>query len=210
MGDDCLDSRRVALILRRLSQEYGEVESFLDFHSPFELLIAVILSARTTDRRVNLVTPTLFERFPTPRALAQAKPSELETILHSVGFFRAKARNITATAELISGRFGGIVPASMEELISLPGVGRKSANVIRGTIFGKPAIIVDTHFGRVVRRLGLTSEDDPVKVEVEIARTVSAADHMRFSMLINKHGRLYCHARAPDCEICPIRTLCPY
>lgn len=189
---------------------YGEVVSFLEYGTPFELLIAVILSAQTTDRQVNLITPTLFERFPTPEALAHADPDEIETILHPIGFFRAKRRSIQATAREIAERFGGTVPEGMEELTSLPGVGRKSANVIRGTVFGLPAIIVDTHFGRVARRLGLTGAADPAKVEREIAERVRPSEQMRLSMLLNKHGRVYCHSRKPDCAGCPIREWCPF
>jgi len=203
-------SRRVIRIIDRLAAEYGEVRSFLSYRTPFELLIAVILSAQTTDRQVNLITPELFERWPTPQSLADAGPTEVERILHPIGFFRAKTRSIQATARDVVERFGGSVPESMEDLTSLSGVGRKSANVIRGTIFGKPAVIVDTHFGRVARRLGLTAESDPAKVEAEIARIVRESDQMRFSMLANKHGRVYCHARKPDCESCPIRALCPF
>lgn len=204
------DSRRVETIIEELARTYGEVMSFLDYHSPFELLIAVILSAQTTDRQVNRVTPRLFERFPGPRELAAADVEEIERVLHSIGFFRTKSRNIKATAGRIRTDFAGRVPRSMEELTSLPGVGRKSANVVRGTIFGMPAVIVDTHFGRVVRRLGLTAASDPAKIEREIAGLVAPANQMRFSMLANKHGRVYCFSRNPDCGGCPIRHLCRY
>ena len=210
MSDLPEESRRIELIIERLTLQYGGVTSFLEYETPFELLIAVILSAQTTDRQVNLITPNLFERFATPGALAQAETSELEALLHSIGFFRAKARNIKATAALIAGRFGGVVPESMEDLTSLPGVGRKSANVIRGTIFGKPAIIVDTHCGRVARRLGLTAADDPTKVELEVAGKVPPDLQMKLSMLLNKHGRVFCHARKPLCDSCPIATFCPF
>lgn len=204
------EERRIGRILERLTREYGEVVSFLEYRTPFELLIAVILSAQTTDRQVNRITPTLFGRYPTPEALAVADSREVETILHPIGFFRAKARSIQATAREVVERFNGEVPAGMEELTSLPGVGRKSANVIRGTVFGLPAIIVDTHFGRVSRRLGLATATDPTKAEREIAERVAPADQMRLSMLLNKHGRVYCHARKPDCDACPIRRWCPF
>lgn len=204
------EERRIAGILDRLTEEYGEVVSFLEYRTPFELLIAVILSAQTTDRQVNLVTPTLFDRYPTPEALASADPREIETILHPIGFFRAKTRSIQATAGAIADRFAGRVPEGMDELTSLPGVGRKSANVVRGTVFGLPAIIVDTHFGRVARRLGLTSATDPTKAEHEVAGRVAPADQMRLSMLLNKHGRVYCHARKPACDGCPVREWCPF
>ena len=209
MIDSATARERIPAVLDRLTREYGEVRSFLDYSSPFELLIAVILSAQTTDRQVNLITPELFGRFKTPALLAAADTGELEQILHSIGFFRTKARNIKACAARIVQDFGGVVPESMEELTSLPGVGRKSANVIRGTIFGKPAIIVDTHFGRVARRLGFAAEKDPTKVEHEVARLSRSQDHMKLSMLLNKHGRIYCHARAPECAGCPVRNLCP-
>jgi endonuclease-3 len=201
---------RADAVIERLLLAYGEVTSFLEYRSPFELLIAVILSAQTTDRQVNLVTAPLFERFPTPAALAKAGVAEIEEIIHSIGFFHTKARNIRETARLIDERFAGAVPDSMEELTSLPGVGRKSANVVRGTVFGLPAIIVDTHFGRVARRLGFTSEGDPAKIEAEVAQKVAPEQQMRLSMLLNKHGRVFCHARKPDCAGCPLRSLCPF
>lgn len=204
------EAARVSAIIERLLATYGEVTGFLEYRSPFELLIAVILSAQTTDRQVNLVTPLLFERFPTPAALAKAEAAEIEGIIHSIGFFRTKARNIRETARLIAEHFGGSVPETMEDLTALPGVGRKSANVVRGTIFGLPAVIVDTHFGRVARRLGLSSERDPAKLEAQIAGKVAPEQQMHLSMLLNKHGRVYCHARKPDCAACPLRSLCPF
>lgn len=204
------EARRIAQIIERLQVEYGEVASFLSYRSPFELLVAVILSAQTTDRQVNLVTPLLFERFPGPEELAAAAPEQIEELIHSIGFFRTKARNIRETARLLVERHDARVPQSMDELTALPGVGRKSANVVRGTLYGLPAVIVDTHFGRVVRRLGVSGERDPAKVEREVAQKVAPGDQMRFSMLANKHGRVVCHARKPACGSCPLRALCPY
>ena len=192
--------------LELLDEIYPEIIQFLNFRSPFELLIGVILSAQTTDRQVNLVTPELFRRWPTAEALAQADPAkEVEPVIRSIGFFRTKARNICATARLV---IEG-VPKTMDELLKLPGVGRKSANVILGTLYGKPALIVDTHCGRVARRLGLSLRSDPLGIERDLALVVAPTDQYRFSMKINNHGRRYCHARKPDCPACVLRDICP-
>lgn len=201
---------RIREIIRILTLRYGEVNGFLDSRNHFELLIAVILSAQTTDRQVNLVTPALFARFPTPAALAAADPVEVEGLIHSIGFFRTKARNIIKTSAALIERHGGAVPAGMEELTALPGVGRKSANVVRGSCFGLPAVIVDTHFGRVATRLALASGGDPAAIENEVRTKVRDQDQMALSMLLNMHGRVCCHARKPECPRCPILHLCPY
>ncbi len=202
--------RRIAEILAILTRAYGEIPRFLVYANPFQLLIAVILSAQTTDRQVNLVTPELFARYPAPEDLARASLPELEAIVRPTGYFHAKARNIRETGAQLVSRFGGEVPHSMEELTSLPGVGRKTANVVRGTLFGEPAIIVDTHFGRVVGRLGFTTARNPERIERELQELVPPDDQYAFSMMINKHGRVYCHARRPDCPHCPIEQLCPW
>jgi len=204
------EARRIAAILAALTREYGEIPRFLVYATPYQLLIAVILSAQTTDRQVNLVTPELFARYPAPEDLARASLPDLEAIVRPTGYFHAKARNIRETGVQLVERFDGEVPHSMEELTSLPGVGRKTANVVRGTLFDEPAIIVDTHFGRVVGRLGLTAERNPERIERELAGKVPPRDQYPFSMMVNKHGRVYCHARRPDCPACPIEPLCPW
>jgi len=204
------EAARIRAIIRTLAECYGEVEGFLDHRSNYELLIAVILSAQTTDRQVNLVTPALFLRYPAPADLAAAEVAAIESVIRTIGFFHTKARNIKATAAALVERFGGEVPAEMDELVSLPGVGRKSANVIRGSCFGLPAVIVDTHFGRVATRLGLTTARDPAHIERDVRATVAERDQMRLSMLLNKHGRVVCHARRPECPVCRIARYCPY
>ena len=203
------EDKRLAEIIRRLEAEYPDRVSLLNWETPFQLTVAVALSAQTTDAAVNKVTPGLFQRWPTPAALAAAAVPEVEEMVHSLGFFRQKAKNLVAAAARIESEFGGEIPRSMEELTSLPGIGRKSANVIRGHIWNLPGIIVDTHFGRVCRRLGLTEEKDPVKVERELGALVPEEKQHDFSMTANFHGRRYCHSRKPDCPGCPLEDLCP-
>ncbi|AEJ62366.1 HhH-GPD family protein [Spirochaeta thermophila DSM 6578] len=195
-------------IYRILEEEYADTSSFISFAEPFQLLVGVILSAQSTDRQVNLILPELFVRFPTPKDLAEAPAEEIETLVRSVGFFRMKARNIKETARLVHERWRGRVPERMEDLLLLPGVGRKSANVIRGTIYGRPAIIVDTHFGRVVRRLGLTEERTPERIERDLASWIPPGKQYPFSMRINRHGRAVCTARRPACESCRLAPFC--
>jgi endonuclease-3 len=202
--------QRVQTILEILKDEFPDRSSPLEHRNAFELLIGVILSAQTTDAQVNRITPTLFAEYPTATALADADPSRLEEILHPVGFFRAKTRSIRGCAQALCRDHGGEVPRSMNELVSLPGVGRKSANVIRSHVFGEPAIVVDTHFGRVVRRLDFTSASKPDMVEEELAGIVPASDQSDFSMVINFHGRKTCTAKKPQCEGCSIRAYCPF
>lgn len=196
-------------VYRILDEFYPELIEFIDSANAYQHLIAVILSAQTTDKQVNAVLPALFTRFPVPENLMAADPAEVEEIIHSVGFFRVKARNIIAAARDIQERFHGVVPEAMEELLSIPGVGRKSAHVIRGKCFGLPAIIVDTHFGRVVRRLGLAQGKNPESVEKQIAGKISPEKQYRFSMIINLHGREFCHAGRPKCTACPLAAICP-
>ncbi len=200
----------VLQVHRLLDSLYGDNIGFLEAHTlgAYQLLIAVILSAQTTDRQVNVITPALFEKYPTPADLAKAKQVEVEHIIRSTGFYHAKARNIIGAGKVLAESFNNTVPQTMKELISLPGVGRKTAGVILGSIFGKPAIIVDTHFKRVVKRIGLTRQTDPVKVENDIAAILAAEYHYRFSMTVNTHGREYCNARRPACDRCPIAELC--
>ncbi len=201
---------RLAEITRRLTERYPSYRPLLQYGSPFQLLIAVILSAQTTDAQVNRVTPALFGSYPNAARLAEAELSELEAIVRPTGFFRSKARNIRAAAAALRDGYGGEVPREMDELTALPGVGRKTANVVRGTAFGLPAIIVDTHFARVCRRLGLTHESDPEKIERELATLVPSKSQYAFSMTVNFHGRDTCTARRPGCGSCFLGDLCPY
>ncbi len=183
---------------------------FLKFNNPFELLISVILSAQTTDNQVNKVTPSLFQLFPTPEALASASLSEVETIIHSTGFYKNKAKNIISAAEVVMRNFANIVPLDMSSLLTIPGVGRKTANVIIGRIAHKGAIIVDTHFLRVVNRLGLVHSKDPYTIELQIKELMSEEKQYRFSMTVNLHGRRVCLSRTPSCSSCLLSHLCDY
>ena len=196
----------------RLAVEYpGEARELcaLRFETPYQLLAATILSAQTTDERVNSVTPGLFLQYPTPVALAAADPIELEALIHPTGFFRAKARSLIGMGDALERRFGGEVPTALEDLVTLPGVGRKTANVVRSVAFGLPGLPVDTHVGRLVRRLDLTQEEDPVKAELALNALVPAADRGRFSLRLILHGRQVCLARKPRCETCVLADICP-
>lgn len=193
----------------RLAVEYPEAVCELDHSSPFQLLAATILSAQTTDIRVNMVTPALFARYPDPVSLAAADPAELEQIVRSTGFYQTKARNLIAMAQAVVERFGGEVPTDRDELVTLAGVGRKTANVVRSVAFGLPGLPVDTHVGRLSRRLGLTEEEDPVKVEADLCRHLPPADWGAFSLRLILHGRRVCDARAPRCGDCHLADLCP-
>jgi endonuclease-3 len=200
---------RLTVILDVLNNEYKDRGPLLEFRNPFELLAAVSLSAQTTDAAVNRVTPELFRRWPDPESLSGADSVELEELVHPLGFFRQKARNLIAASRMLVEDYGSTVPENMDELTSLPGIGRKSANVIRSHVWKLPAIIVDTHFGRVCRRLGLTEETDPDKVEHAMQVFIPAARWSEFSMTANLHGRRYCMSRKPDCGACPLEGLCP-
>lgn len=204
------EQQRVRAIHERLVEVYPETRTLLNYRSPFELLISVVLSAQTTDVSVNLVTPELFRRFPDAVSLAEASQEEVETIIKRTGFFRSKAKNIIGTARGLLDQFDGQVPESMEALTSLPGVGRKTAHVVRGTLFGKPSIIVDTHFGRVTRRLGLHDEKDPLKIERALEELIPEDIQHPFSMRVNFHGRDCCESRKPACYRCPVESLCRY
>ena len=182
--------------------------SFLEKRDPFQFLISVILSAQTTDERVNQVTPALFARYPDASSLASADIEEVKAIIHPTGFFNAKARHIIDCAKAVKERFGGIVPAEMEELLSLPGVGRKTANCLRANVLGLPGIVVDTHFSRVVNRVFGLGTRDPEKVEAFVCANLDPALWNRFSMTVNLHGREICHARGEECDKCIIRDLC--
>jgi len=196
-------------IISLLNKEYPDRPSLLNYENPYQLTVAVALSAQTTDAGVNRVSPELFRRWPNPESLAEADLRELETVIHSLGFYRQKARNLIASAGLIEENFGGEIPREMKELTSLPGIGRKSANVIRAHVWNLPGIIVDTHFGRVCRRLGLTRSENADSVEKEISILISDELKNDFSMTVNYHGRRYCMSRKPDCGNCPLRDLCP-
>jgi endonuclease-3 len=196
----------------RLAVEYpGDAVALcaLQHRNPYELLTATILSAQTTDERVNMVTPALFERYPTPADLAGADITELEELIRSTGFYRNKARSLLGMADALVTRFGGEVPAKMADLVTIPGVGRKTANVVRSVALGEPGLPVDTHVGRLARLLGLTDETDPVKVELALNPLVPAAERGRFSLRMILHGRAVCVARRPRCEDCVLADFCP-
>jgi endonuclease-3 len=188
---------------------YPEPATALRHENPLQLLIAIILSAQCTDARVNLVTPALFARFKTARDFSQCDPAELETLIKSTGFYKNKAKSIRACSAAIVERFGGKVPNTLEEMVTLPGVGRKTANVVLGDAFGTPGITVDTHVGRLSRRLGLTKHEDPVKVEFALMELIPQAEWTAFSHRLILHGRQVCHARKPNCEQCALTSLCP-
>lgn len=201
---------RASEILARLHDTYPDAHCALDHASPFQLLCATILSAQCTDRRVNLVTPALFARYPDAAALAAARPEELEEIIRSTGFFRAKARSLIGMATALVETHAGRVPDTMEELVALPGVGRKTANVILGNAFGRnEGIVVDTHVARLAQRLGLTSETDPVKIERALMPLFPPEQWTQLSHLLIEHGRQTCVARSPRCGACPLADICP-
>lgn len=201
-------AERTRIIHRILDAGSPPVIDFLDAADPFQLLVMVMLSAQTTDRQVNKVAPALFERYPTPADLAEADVAHVKDIIRSTGYYNAKAKHIVETSQAVVRRFRGEVPLDMERLTSLPGVGRKTAGVVLGRIAGSPVIIVDTHFGRVVRRLGLTTAKDPRNIERDIAQLLPPAWHYRFSMTVNRHGRLVCRARKPACLACALGAWC--
>jgi endonuclease-3 len=200
---------RTGAISTRLRQGYPELRVPLDYGTTFQLLVAVILSAQCTDAAVNKVTPALFRRFPTPDRMAAASLAEIESMIRTLGLFRSKARSLKACARQLVERFNGEVPATMEEFTSLPGVGRKTANVILGHAFNLPGIIVDTHCKRVSRRLDLTRSEDPVQIERELSKLLPAEEWTGFSHRLIIHGRRICHARKPDCKACIVEQLCP-
>lgn len=203
---------RAVETLRRLGEEYPGTATelcALRHDSGFQLLVATILSAQTTDERVNSVTPALFARYPTPQDLAHADPAEVEALIHPTGFFRQKTRSLIGMAAALDARHSGTVPSSMAELTALPGVGRKTANVIRSVGLGLPGLAVDTHVGRLARRLGLTEETDPVKVEHDLNPLVPARQRGALSLRLILHGRAVCVARKPRCGRCVLADYCP-
>jgi endonuclease-3 len=200
---------RARRIARLLAKTYPDAHCALHHDGPLQLLIATILSAQCTDARVNMVTPALFKRYPDAAAFAEAEPRELEEMIRSTGFFRNKARNIIACCRQLVEQHGGEVPATMDELVPLPGVGRKTANVILGNAFDVPGIPVDTHVARLSGRMGLTEESDPVKIERDLMRLIPEKDWTMFGHRMIFHGRQVCHARKPLCEQCVVAGLCP-
>ena len=200
---------RAPEVNRRLAQEYPDARCALDYDSPLQLLIATVLSAQCTDERVNSVTPELFARYPEAADYASAQRSDLESILRPLGFQRAKAGHLLGIGEKLVADFQGQVPRTVKELTSLPGVGRKTALVVLGNAFGIPGLTVDTHFSRLMQRLGLTGETTPVKIERDIAKLVPEEEWTMFSHRVIFHGRQVCHARTPECEACVLRDMCP-
>ncbi len=203
------EQRAARAIYRALCKRYPDAHCELDFQTPFQLLIATVLSAQCTDKLVNKVTPALFRRYKTPKALAGAKITELEELIHSTGFYHSKARNLQGLAERLVSEYAGVVPSSIEDLTSLPGVGRKTANVVRGHAFDIPGITVDTHFGRLARRFEWSTSEDPVKVEHEVGALIPEKEWTNLSQRMIWHGRRICHARRPACGACPLTKLCP-
>ena len=202
-------TRRARTINRELGRIYPDAHCELDFTNPLELAVATILSAQCTDARVNLVTPTLFARYPTAKDYAEADRAELETIVKSTGFFRNKAASITGLGQALVERHHGEVPRTLDDLVKLPGIGRKTANVILGNAFGVPGLTVDTHFGRLVRRLDWTQETDPVKAEYAVMPLIPKNEWTVLSHRLIWHGRRCCYARKPDCGACGIARWCP-
>lgn len=201
--------RRARRINRELSEVYYYAHPELDFENPFQLLIATVLSAQTTDLRVNQTTPALFAAYPTPEDMAAADPEKMEELLRPTGFFRAKTKSVLGISAALRDRFDGEVPGRIADLVSLPGVGRKTAFVVLGNAFGVPGLTVDTHFGRLVRRWKLTEQTDADKVEAEIAELIPKSEWTMFSHRTIFHGRRVCHSRKPACGACPIAELCP-
>ena len=200
---------RAPEVNRRLAQEYPDARCALDYDSPLQLLIATVLSAQCTDERVNSVTPELFARYREAADYAAAQRSDLESILRPLGFQRAKAGHLLGIGEKLVADFQGEVPRTVKELTSLPGVGRKTALVVLGNAFGIPGLTVDTHFSRLMQRLGLTGEKTPVKIERDIAKLVPEEEWTMFSHRVIFHGRQVCHARTPECDACVLRDMCP-
>jgi endonuclease-3 len=203
-------AEKIGPILKLLDEHYGDAHVTLDFTNPLELLVATVLSAQCTDVRVNQVTPAIFKQYPTAAHYAEASPEDLEQAIYTTGFYRQKAKSIKALCRALVTQFGGQVPASLENLVKLPGIGRKTANVILGNAFGIPGIVVDTHMGRVAQRLGLTRQKDPVKIEFDLMPLVPRERWVKFSHQMIWHGRRVCSAKKPDCPHCPLLPYCDY
>lgn len=201
--------KRAASINRILAKTFPDAKCELDYENPLQLLVATVLSAQCTDKRVNMVVPVLFKKYPDAHALANAKRAELENVIKSTGFFRAKANSILGLSAILLEKYDGEVPAKMEQLVRLPGVGRKTANVVLGNAFGVPGITVDTHVGRIARRLGFTKNTDPVKVEHDLMDVFAKKDWVMWNHRLIFLGRRVCHSRKPACGICPLAKLCP-
>jgi endonuclease-3 len=200
----------IPVVLRILKRTYPAARCSLDYRNAFELLVATILSAQCTDERVNLTTPEVFRRWPNARALADAERPELEEVIRSTGFFRTKSRALSEMSKDLVEKFGGEPPARLEDLVTLRGVGRKTANVVLGNAFGiESGVVVDTHVGRLTKRLGLTKHSDPVKIERDLMELVPKQEWTLFSHLLIHHGRAICQARKPHCSICPLLEPCP-
>jgi len=200
---------RAKVIYRQLSKNYPNVRCELDYKSAFQLLVATVLSAQCTDKRVNQTTPALFKKYPNPQKMAKADLRDIQKLVKSTGFFRAKAKNIKGLSNIIAEQFDGNVPSNLEDLITLPGVGRKTANVVLGHAFGIPGITVDTHFGRLSRRFGWSKQNNPVKVEFEVGELIPEKEWTNLSQRMIWHGRRVCHSRKPACGACALAKLCP-
>jgi endonuclease-3 len=200
---------RAKKVVALLAKNYPEAHCALNHKNAFELLVATILSAQCTDERVNMVTPALFKKYPDPQKMAKAKIEDLETLIRSTGFYKNKAKNIKACAEKIVELHSGKVPRTMEELFDLPGVGRKTANVVLGNIFDVPSLVVDTHVTRLSNRLGFVKGTDAVKIEMELQKIIPEEDWTMYSHYLITHGRAICKARKPECKICFLNLICP-
>ena len=192
-----------------LAELYPDARTALHHTNAYELLVATILSAQSTDERVNMVTPALFARYPTPADLAAADPTELEELIHSTGFFRSKAKNLIGMAHAVEERYSGKIPSEIADFVTLPGVGRKTGNVVRSVWFGLPGLPVDTHVTRLSHRLKLTNETDPVKIEHDLGAIVPPDEWGSLSLRLIEHGRRVCHARKPRCDQCALAGICP-
>ena len=203
-------AEKIGPILKLLDEHYRDAHCTLDFTNPLELLVATVLSAQCTDVRVNQVTPAIFRKYPTAAHYAGADLTDLEQAVYTTGFYRQKAKSLKALCQALVAKFGGQVPASLDDLVKLPGIGRKTANVILGNAFGIPGVVVDTHIGRVAQRLGLTPQKDPVKIEFDLMPLVPRERWVKFSHQLIAHGRGICSAKKPDCPHCPLLPYCAY
>jgi endonuclease-3 len=203
-------AEKIGPILALLDRTYPDAHVTLDFTNPLEMLVATVLSAQCTDVRVNQVTPALFARYRSAADYAKAPLEELEEMIRSTGFFHNKAKSIKALSQELVEKYEGKVPASLDDLVKLPGIGRKTANVVLGNAFGIPGIFVDTHLGRVSQRLGLTKQKDPVKIEFDLMPLVPKEHWVKFSHQMIQHGRQICHSRSPKCDICPLLPYCDF